>query len=487
MDVKSFIQSNYKKVIGWGTGGSFDKHFEALPLELAYLIDSDEAKWNETKNGLVIKPPASLRKEDPKQTLIIVYSIFANQIREAAKGFGDFDVVTAGQLQKLAAEERPILEGTECDKPAVITISRKNFAEYLDGTSKFIREQMHLIRQQGKTHMHLYWMHYDLKRFRCNMISVVKNGREIGLYSLERLSHVLQKTEKLVIHHLIGMDLDFLDRILESLPPHTEVIYYLHDYSCICSSIKLMRNNSEYCNAFRKGWSPCMSCTHSENRERIHAYHDRLFRTYGKMRLIAPSENVKQNISAAFGFAADRIEVIPHQTFETIRQEKPRVHSKIRIAYVGYKSPYKGWDTFKEVVERYRNKYAFYCFGRTNETLDGVCHVDVSFIEDGPLAMVKKLESHGIDIAFLWSVWPETYSYTYFESAAAGAFIMTNAWSGNISEQANRHQNGAVLNDPAELYALLDNEEELRAWLTRPRTVFRNLRMNEAELSSLIS
>ena len=75
--------------------------------------------------------------------------------------------------------------------------------------------------------------------------------------------------------------------------------------------------------------------------------------------------------------------------------------------------------------------------------------------------MVVELMKNSIDISFLWSIWPETYSYTYYESFAAGSFVITNNLSGNIADQVRNNKNGIVLEDYSELIDLLSNEDYL--------------------------
>ena len=53
-----------------------------------------------------------------------------------------------------------------------------------------------------------------------------------------------------------------------------------------------------------------------------------------------------------------------------------------------------------------------------------------------------KLRNNNIDIAFLWSICPETYCYTYYEAIEAGCFVFTNCHSGNIHDEVMKYSNG---------------------------------------------
>lgn len=82
------------KVIGWGTGTYFHKNYSRIPVQHAYLIDSDVKKWNLVLKGHKIYSPEELRSEDPEKTIIIVYSTFYEEINNKIKEFGNFIVLS---------------------------------------------------------------------------------------------------------------------------------------------------------------------------------------------------------------------------------------------------------------------------------------------------------------------------------------------------------------------------------------------------------
>jgi len=64
------------KLVGWGAGSAFQTHHAGFPLPLAYLVDSDAAKWGTSILGVTVSPPERLADEEPENTVIIVYSYF---------------------------------------------------------------------------------------------------------------------------------------------------------------------------------------------------------------------------------------------------------------------------------------------------------------------------------------------------------------------------------------------------------------------------
>ena len=63
--------------------------------------------------------------------------------------------------------------------------------------------------------------------------------------------------------------------------------------------------------------------------------------------------------------------------------------------------------------------------------------------------MLQTLRRHELDFAFLWSIWPETFSFTCCEAIAAGSFVITNEVSGNIAALVKRTGRGRVFADLA--------------------------------------
>ncbi|MCP6651821.1 hypothetical protein NL518_27345, partial [Klebsiella pneumoniae] len=111
----------------------------------------------------------------------------------------------------------------------------------------------------------------------------------------------------------------------------------------------------------------------------------------------------------------------PHQNvLIKLRNAIDMPSPKIKIGYIGGQSPIKGYLQWKEVVNQYKESYDFYHLGSWQEELAGVSYIPVSVLKQGDEKMVEAIRAHKIDIAFLWSNCPETYSFTFFESLAAG-------------------------------------------------------------------
>jgi hypothetical protein len=75
------------------------------------------------------------------------------------------------------------------------------------------------------------------------------------------------------------------------------------------------------------------------------------------------------------------------------------------------------------------------------------------------MSMVEALVHNKIDVAFLWSLCPETFSFTLYESIAAGCFVLTNRDSGNIGAYVKENPDqGFVLRDEGGLFSLFSGD-----------------------------
>jgi len=486
--INQYINKNYKKVIGWGTSAYYKNNASKLNVNLDYLIDSNENKYGTYIDGKIINKPETLTNENSEDTLIIIFSSFYNEICEEILKYGDFDSISGnGFLElghSLGINSRKIFNEYEENNQIILTISRNNYYLNTNGLSKFMIEQNKILQEAKCVTLHIYWRKYNVKDYKGIYITIVRDGKEIGFLNVSNFLKNLKKVDGIIIHSLANLNLNTLDIILDEIGSSVPISYYLHDFSCICSNIKLMYNDDYFCNGYSNNWNLCSTCKSNESKKKIFAYHQELF-DKKNIQLIAPSESTKEIILQSFNIKDCKIKVVPHQKFTVTKDKKSFVGSKIKIAYVGYKAKHKGWDIFKELVTDFKGQYEFYCFGFSDDIITNVTYVDVSFIDDGEVAMTKKLKENNIDVAFLWSLVPETYSYTYYESSAAGLYILTNRLSGNIYNQVLINNNGTVLHNYEELYNLLKDENQLRNCINTNEIVFNGLIKNNKGMSQI--
>ncbi len=88
-----------------------------------------------------------------------------------------------------------------------------------------------------------------------------------------------------------------------------------------------------------------------------------------------------------------------------------------KIAFIGNFCHKKGSKIFKEIVLYFKNKYEWYIFGGIGDqdSFESIKKYikHYGFYEDGQLEnLIKK---NKIDLCLLLSIWPETFSKTFFQ------------------------------------------------------------------------
>lgn len=240
------------------------------------------------------------------------------------------------------------------------------------------------------------------------------------------------------------------------------VYYYVHDYAMVCYSHTLMRNNLEFCGTEPLSLGKCKGCRYYLQGKWNSLWQHKFVKRYPKITYIFPSEVVKEIWQNTFQ-ATNELLVVPNTKFggeEQLYAAKDR-NDKIKIAFIGYGRIEKGWNIWKKICRDYDEQYDLFVLG------DGKCEgkvtkVTVSVSKDGPNAMIDAIRKHNIDVAFLWSTRPETYSYTFYESYVSGCYIITGSQSGNIAAMTRGYQCGQVFETEKKLFSYLENEEQVR-------------------------
>ena len=291
----------------------------------------------------------------------------------------------------------------------------------------------------------------------------------IGFFSVKQLSLFFERLRKtkqinvlaLLIHHMMGFFLKALSILEESLQPRQSYLY-IHDFYTICPQYNLLKNNFEYCGAQPFGSETCQDCCYFDVRNRIGSKMEAfIYRFQG--RFVFPSEISKLIWGSVYRDLEKKYQVVPHQTvLMKQRNEIDMPSIKIKIGYIGSQQPTKGYLQWKEVVNHCKESYDFYHLGSWQEQLPGVSFIPVSVLKQGDEKMVEAIQAHKIDIAFLWSNCPETYSFTFFESLAAGCFILSNNTSGNIVAQIKQYNCGKSFDEFPQLIEYLSDVKQVR-------------------------
>jgi hypothetical protein len=99
-------------------------------------------------------------------------------------------------------------------------------------------------------------------------------------------------------------------------------------------------------------------------------------------------------------------------TRRTLRSDSPQ--SRLKIGFLGRRAYHKGWETYKQIVKRFGSdgRYQFFLFSIEEDSSLPLTSIRVSESWEDRQAMLDALKTHHIDVAFLWSVLPETFRFT---------------------------------------------------------------------------
>jgi glycosyltransferase involved in cell wall biosynthesis len=288
------------------------------------------------------------------------------------------------------------------------------------------------------------------------------NGKLLGHVLASDLIHAvaLQKEHgvrhKLVIHSLLGHSPEVITELCEAAGLR-QGIYWIHDYFALCPNYTLMRNYVSHCSAPPPSSLACHICYTGAHRiEHL----DRMRQLFSTMALtvVAPSQSALRVWGRRADFPVKNAIVQEHCKLERVIISQPNgtnLGAPLRVAFLGFPSLHKGWPIFCDVVQGCAGdrRYAFYHFGRSKakSVPKGVIFQQTDTTTSDRQAMSKALSSNKIDVAFLCSLWPETYNFTAVEALAGGALVITLSSSGNITALVKEHECGLVFDDEAVL------------------------------------
>lgn len=368
----------------------------------------------------------------------------------------EYDTKLAKYYGKLLQTERLSQLITKLGGPIVLALSQDNYIDITGGVQLTIDKQAQKILSENKYFMHVfpYWARKTLDFSKGNAyFGVSINRKFLGFIEekplLQTLKNLLKdKLLSVHIHHAMAFRLDFLDDII-SINRAEEVFFWIHDFFTLCPNYFLLRNDHSYCGAPPLNSNACTICKYGSIRPRHLEGFVSLFRKYNPQ-VIAPSQFALNFWQQQFPLKNIKGEVRSHGEFKwNPPQHKLQTKPAKKVAFVGFPVFHKGWHTWLKLTETFKQdtRYEFYLFSNEKKASSNFRNISVTVTADNPNAMINALRKHEIDIAVLWSICPETYSYTLREALEAGAFVITNPLSGNIRKQVEENNFGIVLED----------------------------------------
>lgn len=369
-----------------------------------------------------------------------------------------------------------------------ITFSHDDYVANVGGVQLCLKREGSAMAELGRDHLHLFpASHWPIVRPQgaAGALGALVNGRLVGIFDPAAIPGVLKPggqdaRRSFAIHNMLGHRPDEVVAIVRAAGM-SQGFLWLHDFTSLCAGYHLMRNEVADCGAPPLDSQSCHLCVFGERRAWHVEAHATLFRELD-LTVAAPSQSV-------YDLWRTRTTARPDQPYviAPLARLVPRPAAAagerggpLRVAFLGMPAPHKGWPAFHDLSEGFTadSRYEFWHLASRPVKESRLNFREVSVTLEKPRAMLDALEDLQIDVAVIWSLCRETFSFTAHEVVAAGVAILTRPDSGNIAAFTREGGHGWVLADEAELTARFQSGDVLELARARRRPQHFDLAMS---------
>ena len=320
---------------------------------------------------------------------------------------------------------------------------------------------------------------------------LIRYRRDVGIYQVEyqwgkykaildmlSLEEVFEfcdtmELNQVIVNHLVTYP--NLREHLKKIREYTEekgirLMTMVHDYYLICPSMYLMNENEEYCEV--RSLSRCEQCLKNQTGYSLQGFSSvREWRSAWRNFLMACqevrvfSQDSATLVKKAYG-GLDQVQILPtqHTVLPKIKKEYKTTET-LNIGLLGTLTDFKGLKLVSQMVKMVNETklpVRFVLCGSTSEKFKGK-----GLIQTGKYQTEKLPEliyKYDIDLFFISSIYPETFSFTTQEAMEMGMPVACLPL-GAPAERVMRYENGLVLaqmDAPAVLQQLLEFGERIR-------------------------
>ncbi|ODT86887.1 MAG: hypothetical protein ABS78_14685 [Phenylobacterium sp. SCN 70-31] len=384
----------------------------------------------------------------------------------------------AGRLddaRDAAARLRPdaperLAEGLGRLRDLHVTFSHDDYVRNSGGLQACVRRESAGFAAAGVAHLHLYpaspWPMVRTPE-EPGLLGVLLDGVSLGVHPSRAVARALADAattggrRTFAVHSLLGHDADATADILAAAGLSAG-FFWLHDFASVCAGVHLVRNDVEDCGAPPADSPACGVCDYGPFRARHETAHRRLFERLA-LTVVAPSRVTLDFWRARTDLPATGAVVLPHAELTPRTGAGGPRTGVLRTAFLGMPAALKGWPVFRDLAQRFADdpRYDFvHLGGRPDPAAPADFHPVVVSVEQ-PLAMRDAVEDLEVDIALIWPLCRETFSFTAYEAAAGGAAVLTGPDSGNVAAFAASGR-GVVLPDETALAEVFASGEIIR-------------------------
>lgn len=221
------------------------------------------------------------------------------------------------------------------------------------------------------------------------------------------------------VHHVCDFGTSPASKMLDLLKasglPYQVTV---HDYFSICPRINLAGSDGHYCGEpDPAGCRKCLKRDGSDYGEPdiVSWRNDHMRLLEGASSIISPSTDAKERLQRHFRELT--ITVRAHEEVTPARQisRRSRANGRLRIGTLGAISPIKGFNTLLACAKDARSRDLPLDFVVVGYTSDDARARHAGIDVTGPYAngdALKRIKAADLDMLFLASRWPETWSYT---------------------------------------------------------------------------
>ena len=201
-----------------------------------------------------------------------------------------------------------------------------------------------------------------------------------------------------------------------------ELVYLLHDYYCICPMASLALNSEKYCE-LKYNCDQCLK--NSENYDwdlygNIYDWREQWKNFLEQCtQIVAFSEDTQRRVQSIYGDIS--IDIIPHKIYKELRKVeiKKKGQQVLNVGILGSLSRIKGVYIVRQMIEYAQLRKLPIKFILVGEIYGDAITESAKFSKTGKYKreeLPKIIEKNEIDIVFVASVIPETFSYTTHEA-----------------------------------------------------------------------
>lgn len=348
------------------------------------------------------------------------------------------------------------------DGRIAISLSHDNYIEGMGGVQLCVRQEQQECLALGCTYLNIHPVQplpilAASENWPGQLVRLVLNGDVIGVTTAANLIAAIEpvgtgfKKTAIFVHAMHGHTTEMVLALADGLPD-SETYFWLHDFFSVCTGYNLLRNDITYCGAPSPDSQACSICKYGDSRREHIARFTAMFER-ARFTVVSPSEATLDLWKKASHLFQGRAIVHPHCALESSPASARDAAKPIKFAFIGSPTVHKGWPVFKMLADAgcTHPNYQFYYFGMADIGESQIEQVKLSVSLEDRSAMSDALVAHEIDYAIVWSLCPETFCFSAYEAAAAGAYVVTNRDSGNVARMAADKSLGMVLDDEHDL------------------------------------